>query len=133
MRTVHGPQGSGGARMGDKKYLSSYDLLTQDEIQSCFREVPLLPSSLPASKEEKTLMARNYVRNRSHTAPFLPPPTWMIPSLSSTLLKAGILASWKREVIQLLEKVADFLMHLLGELTTKGRGADSQAHRNHPA
>lgn len=106
--------------------------LHKTEIQSCFREVSLPPSSLPASNEEKNVMARNYVRNRSHAAPFLPPATWMIPSLSGTLPKAGNLASWKRAAIQLLEKVADFLMQLLGELTTKGRAADSQTLRNHP-
>lgn len=53
----------------------------------------------------------------------------MILSLSSTLLKAGILASWKGTEIQLLEKVAEFVMQLLGELTAKGRGADSQVLR----
>lgn len=54
---------------------------------------------------------------------------WMNLSLSSTLLKADILASWKGTEIQLLEKVAEFVMQLLGELTAKGRGADSQVLR----
>ena len=131
MRTVHGPRGSRGARMDGIQSLSSPALPTQG-IRSCFREVPFPPSSLPISKEEAALMARNDVRNRSRTAPFLPPATWMIPSLSGTLPKADILAGWKRTAIQLLEEVAEFVMQLLGELTAKGRGADSQTLRDHP-
>jgi len=77
-------------------------------------------------------MARSDLGNRSHTAPFLPLVTQIILSLSGTLPKADVPASWKRTEIQLLEKVAAFVMQLLGELTTKGRGADHQTLTDRP-
>lgn len=113
-RTVHGPWGSCGARMNDIKSLSSQALPTQG-ICSFFREVPFPPSSLPNSREEATLTARNYVRNRSHTAPFLPAATWMTLSLSGTRPQAALLASSKRTAIQLLEKAAEFVMRHKGQ------------------
>lgn len=131
MGTVHGPWGSRGARMDDIKSLSSQALPTQS-IWSCFREVPFPPSSLPAFKGEETLMARNYFKNRSDTVLFLPLATWMILSLLGTLLKAGNPDFWKRTEIQLLEKVAEFVMQLLCELTIKGSGADGQTLRDQP-
>lgn len=112
--------------------LSSFQALPTQGIWSCFKEVPFPPSSPPTPKEKEILMARNGVRNRSHSALFLPSATRMILLLSGTLPKSGILANWKRTVIQLLEKVAEFVMQLLGELTTKGRGVDSQSLRDHP-
>lgn len=69
----------------------------------------------------------------SEIDPTLCSATRMILLLSRTLPKSGILASWKRTVIQLLEKVTEFVMQLLGELTTKGRGVGKQTVRDHPA
>lgn len=127
VRTVQDPQSSHGVRMDDIKISC---LLYLHKAFGAALERSHSHLAVPLLLKKRKFLWPEMVSEIDPTLRFA---TRMILLLSGTLPKFGILGSWKRTVIQLLEKVAEFVMQLLGELTAQGRGVGKQTLRHHPA